>query len=89
MRVYDVIRAVSFGGTMRSAMSVLLEKPAFLLQRMPAACEPKHCPFSRTSNGCQSTFCDIRCPECSQSCGIGRREILNELCLHLVLLKEV
>ena len=51
---------VSLSGTMQTAISVLLEKNAFGSNASLLACGPQHCPFSRTSNDCLSTFYDTR-----------------------------
>ena len=55
--------AVSLSGTMRSAMSVLLEETAFGGHASLEPADPEHCRFSRTSHGYLSTFCDTHGPK--------------------------
>ena len=73
MRV-DVLCGVSLSGTMRSVMSVPVRKPA-----IGDNAGVKHCPLSRTSNGCLNAR-----QECPQVCGIGKSRTLNEPYLELV-----
>ena len=51
--------AVSSNRTTAS-LRITIQRSYLCRQRKPSACEPMPCPFSRTSDGCLSTFCDTR-----------------------------
>ena len=77
VRVCDVICAAALNGTMRSAMSVLLEKPSLWRQRRPLACGAKHCPLEHPMAACPR-------PIHAGFCGNGQSRMLHELRLELV-----
>ena len=81
--------AVSSSGTMRSAMSALLQETAFggHASLMPA--DPSLADFlEHLTAACPRPMIHAG-QKCPQFCGIGRSWMLNELCPELVLQKEV
>ena len=81
MRVNDVFSAVFLSGTMQSAISVILEKPAFGGNASLQLADPSLTHFlEHPTAACPRSVIHAG-QKSPQFCGIGRSRTLNELCL--------